>query len=286
MTSQLSQQNVSMAPNQPLIQFLSIPPQSEYEVKNKTFCIGLHPDRDQVLLAIRYRSENFQRHQHPKVGGRKDAGHAAVVDPGGRPGGKRYSASDARGRGNGRGGRCWGGTINQKDEEEEQHKADNADGDSVKCKCCYETYTNPPVALITSAVCVAVKVIRRRSAQLSSLFLRSREPRAAKTTVTSSLAAKRRKPLCVTRQASVDIIRIMRGVVERSLGKREISRSSAMVGYRATCFTHQPEWLTTTASRMLTWGWRAVRYTRSRVMATYHLSFDLGLVMYLCCFKL
>ena len=86
MASQLSQQNVSMAPNQSLIQFLSILPESEHEVEKRTFCNGLHPDREQVLMAIRSRFENLQR-QRKKSGGRKDAGHAFVADAGGRHGG-------------------------------------------------------------------------------------------------------------------------------------------------------------------------------------------------------
>ena len=41
MASQLSQKIFSMAPNQSLIQFLSILPESEYEVEKGTFCNGL-----------------------------------------------------------------------------------------------------------------------------------------------------------------------------------------------------------------------------------------------------
>ena len=94
MASQLSQQIFSMAPNQFLIQFLSILPESEYEVEKTTFCIGLEPDQEQVLMAIRSRYENLQR-QRKKGGGRKDAGHAFVADAGGRHGGKNYSSSTA-----------------------------------------------------------------------------------------------------------------------------------------------------------------------------------------------
>ena len=53
MASQLSQQNFSIAPNQSLIQFLSILPESEYEVEKRAFCSELQPDREQVLMAIR-----------------------------------------------------------------------------------------------------------------------------------------------------------------------------------------------------------------------------------------
>ena len=121
MASQLSQQNFSVGPSQSLIQFLSILPEFEYEVVKRTFCNGLQPDREQVLIAIRSRFENLQR-QRKKGGGRKDAGHAFVDDAGGRLGGKQYSLSSARGRGKEREGHGRGGRRNHKDgEEEEQH---------------------------------------------------------------------------------------------------------------------------------------------------------------------
>ena len=71
MESQLSQQDVSMARNQSLIQFHSILPESEYEVEKRTFCNGLQPDREQVLMSIRSRFENLQR-QRKKGGRRKE----------------------------------------------------------------------------------------------------------------------------------------------------------------------------------------------------------------------
>ena len=149
MASQLSQQNFSMAPNQSLIQFLSILPESEYEVKERTFCNGLQSDREQVLMTIRSRFENLQR-QRKKDGGKKHAGHVFVADAGGRLGRKHHSSSSARGRGKGREGRGRGGRRNHKDgEEEEPHKAasgkagggraDSAKGNSAKCKRCGET---------------------------------------------------------------------------------------------------------------------------------------------------
>jgi hypothetical protein len=143
MAAQLSQQHFSMAPNQPLIQFLSILPESEYEVEKRTFCNGLQPDREQVLMAIRSRYENLQR-QRKKGGGRKDAGHAFVADAGGRHGGKN-SPPSARGRGKGRGR----GGRRKRDGEDDQQKvassrtdgarADSGKGGNVKCKRCGET---------------------------------------------------------------------------------------------------------------------------------------------------
>ena len=120
MACQLSQQNFSMALNQSLIQFLSILPESEFEVEKRTFCNGLQPDREQVLMTIRSRFENLQR-QRKKGEARKDAEHAFVADTGGRLGGK-HSASSARGRGKRREGRGRGGRRNHKDGEKEEHQ--------------------------------------------------------------------------------------------------------------------------------------------------------------------
>ena len=95
-TAQLSQQNCFMDQNQSLIQILSILPESEYQVENITFCNGLQPDREQILMTVLSRFENLQR-QRKKGGGGEDAGHAFVVDAGGRLGGKHYSSSSVRG---------------------------------------------------------------------------------------------------------------------------------------------------------------------------------------------
>ena len=144
MASQLSQQNFSMAPNQSLIQFLSILPESEYEVEKRTFCNGLQPDREQVLMAIRSRYEDLQR-QRKEGGGRKDAGLAFVADAGGRHGGKNYSSSSTRGRGKGREGRGRGGRRRKDDQQKMSSsrdggsKADREKGGSAKCKRCGET---------------------------------------------------------------------------------------------------------------------------------------------------
>ena len=81
MAPQLMQQNPSMAPNQALIQFLSILPDSEYDIEKRTFSNRLHLDREQVLLAIRTRYENLPR-QCRKSGARRDAGHAFITDAG------------------------------------------------------------------------------------------------------------------------------------------------------------------------------------------------------------
>ena len=98
MAFQLSQQKLSMAPNQPLIQFLSFPSESENEMENATFYNGLQPDHGYILLATRSRFENLQR-QRNKGGARKNAGHAFVTYAGGGSGSKRYHSSGSRGRG-------------------------------------------------------------------------------------------------------------------------------------------------------------------------------------------
>ena len=137
-----------MAPNQSLIQFLSIVPESEYGVEKKTLCNRLQPDREQVLMAICSQFENLQR-QRKKGGERKDAGHAFVADTGAGHGGKNYSSSSARGRGKGREGRGRRGRRNPIDGEDDQQKvvssragwgkANRGKGGYAKCKRCGET---------------------------------------------------------------------------------------------------------------------------------------------------
>ena len=75
MAAQLSRQNFPMAPDEALLQFLTILPGSEYEVKKLTCSTRQRLDRDQVLLMIRTRYGNLQC-QRNKGGGRRDAGHA------------------------------------------------------------------------------------------------------------------------------------------------------------------------------------------------------------------
>ena len=99
-----------------MIQFLSILPESKYEVEKRTFCNGLQPDREPVPMAIHSRSENLQR-QRKKGGERKDAVHAFVADAGGRLGRKHCFSSSARSRGKGREGRGRGGRRSHKDVE-------------------------------------------------------------------------------------------------------------------------------------------------------------------------
>ena len=57
-----------MAPDQALLQFLSILSDAEYEVEKRTCSTGQRIDRDQVLLMIRTRYDNLQR-QRNKGGG-------------------------------------------------------------------------------------------------------------------------------------------------------------------------------------------------------------------------
>ena len=97
--------------------------------------------------------------------------------------------------------------------------------------------TNPSTALIRSAACVVVTVVQRRSAPISSLFLRAR---TAPMTVTPPSAVKRKRFSCVTRQASIVMSRMTRGVVVRLFGRWGNSRRSMIVGHRTTCLIHQP----------------------------------------------
>ena len=101
MAAQLMQQDFSMTPNQALIQFFSILPDSECEIEKRTFSNGLHLDREQVLLAIRTRYENLQR-QRRKNGARRDAGHAFITDAGNEKFGGKYPPG-CRGRRRGMG---------------------------------------------------------------------------------------------------------------------------------------------------------------------------------------
>ena len=135
MAAQLMQQDFSMAPNQALIQFLPILPDSEYEIEKRTFSNGLHLDREQALLAIRTRYEILQR-QRRKSGARRDAGHAFISDAGNEkfggkypPGfrGRRRGMGRRKDRGRGRGGRKQGN---------DGDKSDDPKDDSVKCKRC------------------------------------------------------------------------------------------------------------------------------------------------------
>ena len=59
MAAQLSQQIFPVAPDQALLQFLTILPDSEYEVEKRTYSTGQRLDRDQVLLMFRTRYDNL-----------------------------------------------------------------------------------------------------------------------------------------------------------------------------------------------------------------------------------
>ena len=137
MASQLMQQNFAMAPDQALVQFLSILPDSEYEIQKRAFSNELHLDREQVLLVIRTRYENLQR-QRRKSGARWDIGHAFfTVAENETFGGKSNYPSGCCGRrrGMGRGkdrGRDRGGRKQGSDGD----KRDGTKDGSLKCKCC------------------------------------------------------------------------------------------------------------------------------------------------------
>ena len=150
MAAQLSQQNFPMAPDQALLQFLTILPDSEFEVEKLTCSTGQRLDRDQVLLMIRTTYDNLQR-QRNKEGGRRDAGHAFIADAGssGKSGG-RSTPRGARNRGSrGRGGRGgWGGNGGEKGGEKKDGQMTNINasdgnvdgkkGGDARCSRCGE----------------------------------------------------------------------------------------------------------------------------------------------------
>ena len=150
MAAQLSQQNFPMASDQALLQFLTILPDSEYEVEKRTCSTGQRLDLDQVLLTIRTRYDNLQR-QRNKGGGRRDAGHAFIADTGssGKPGG-RSTPRGARNRGGrgrgGRGGRDGNGGekgVEKKDGQTTNINAsdgnvDGGKGGNARCNRCGE----------------------------------------------------------------------------------------------------------------------------------------------------
>ena len=150
MAAQLSQQNFPMAPDQALLQFLAILPDSEYEVERRTCSTGQRLDRDQVLLMIRTRYDNLQR-QRNKGGRRRDAGHAFIADAGssGKPGGRSTprGAGDRGGRGRGgRGGRDGnGGEKGDENKDGQTTNINTSDGNvdgkkggDARCSRCGE----------------------------------------------------------------------------------------------------------------------------------------------------
>ena len=136
-----------MAPDQALLQFLTILPDSEYDVERSTCSTGQRLDRDQVLRMIRTRCDNLQR-QRNKRGGGRDAGHAFIANAGssGKPGGRSTprgaKTRGGRGRG-GRGGR--GGNGGEKGGENKDGQTaninasdgniDGGKGGNARCSC-------------------------------------------------------------------------------------------------------------------------------------------------------
>ena len=80
MAAELMHQKFAMAPNQALIQFLSILPKSEYEIEKRTFSNELHLDREHVLLAIRTRYENLQRQRRKSGARERESLHSCGAD--------------------------------------------------------------------------------------------------------------------------------------------------------------------------------------------------------------
>lgn len=135
-----------MAPNQALIQFLSILPNSENEIEKRTFWNRLLHDWEKVLRAIRLRSEDLQR-QRKRGREWKDVGHAFVGEVSGGSEGKRHSLTGICDCPKQRGGCGWGGHSKQdKKEDDGVHaKAGSGEAGSSKvnganCKRCGESH--------------------------------------------------------------------------------------------------------------------------------------------------
>ena len=139
-----------MAADKALLQFLSILPYSEYDVKKHTCSTRKGLDRDQILLMIRRRYDHLHL-QRKEGGGRNDTGYVFVVDAKvpGTSGGKRNNPRGVRGHEDrGRGGpRDWGENEKQKDDEDVEDAQtttrnigdENVDGDkegSTTCNHC------------------------------------------------------------------------------------------------------------------------------------------------------
>ena len=137
MAAQLSQQNFPMAPDQALLQFLSILLDSEYEVEKRTCSTGQRLYRDQVLLMFRTRYDNLQR-QRNKGDGRRDADRDFIADAGSS--GETENLSTQRGArsrgGRGRGGRgSRGGNGGEKGCKKKDGQTTNSDAGDGNVDC-------------------------------------------------------------------------------------------------------------------------------------------------------
>ena len=120
-----------MAPDQALLQFLSILRNSEYEVERRTCNTGQRLDRGQVMLMIA-RGTITSNVSKNKGSGQRDAGHAFIADAGssgntGNGSAPPLGARDRGGRGKGRqGGRCKGGREGENDGEKKNGQTTNS----------------------------------------------------------------------------------------------------------------------------------------------------------------
>ena len=195
----------------------------------------------------------------------------------------------ARGRGKGRGGRGRGGRRNRKDEEEEeQHqanggkaewgKADNTKGDSAKCKRCGET--GHKFVCCSDMIC-GVNFGKSHSVKICANVV---TVFACEDSDAAISGEKKEAFVCDMLGEYSDKSNDDGGY---SVLAWQVGDLTVICDSGASChMSHSSTGMLTTANRILICGWRAVRDTRSRVMATYHLPFDLVLVMYLCCFEM
>ena len=232
MAAQLSQQNFPMAPDQALLQFLTILPDSEYEVEKRMCSTGQRLGRDQVLLMIRTRYDNLQR-QRNKEGGRRDAGHDFIADArssgktGGRstPRGARNHGGRGRGGRGGRGGNGGGKGGEKKDDQTTMPATETStavtkakQGATVVARSATKRCDAPDRCVAFAAE----RAIRRKYAPTSSPSLPAKLTRVA-ATVTGFSAEENRTPSSAMHHASFSTSPV-NGVQMRSLGRWGISR--------------------------------------------------------------
>ena len=233
MAAQLSQQSFPMAPDQVLLQLLTILPDSGYEVEKRTCSTGQRLDRDQVLLMIRTRYDSLQRQQN-KGGGRRDARHTFIADAGssGKPGGVvPREALEIVGVGAEVG--VGAGAETEEKQVVKRRVAKRRTPIATETPTARKEATQGATVVARPATkrcdvpdrCVsfaADRTIRRKYAPTSSPFLPVKLTRAA-TTATGFSVEKSRTPSFAMHQTSFSTS-LVNGVQMRSLGRRGISR--------------------------------------------------------------
>ena len=269
MTSQLLQQNISMAPNQSLIQFLSILPESEYEVEKELSATDLSRTENRSSWRFVPDSRTCNVSAKRLEGGRTPGMLSGPTLEGGLAGNIIPRPAPEVGERDERVEVVEGvGITRMKRKIRKRRPAAGLVGvrltkiKGAKCKRCGETEHKPvrcPDQIC--GVCGGKSHSVEVCANVVTVLACENISRSLMTKVMRPSAARKRRPSYATCQANVTMSRMMRGVVVRSLGKWGISRLYAIVGQHVTCLTHQPE-LCTTPSRTLTCGRRAVRDTQ------------------------